>query len=522
MKRIILNGMMGSGKSTVGRLLAEALGWHFVETDAAIELCTGKTISQIFAEEGESVFRKLELEEARRLASCEKCVIATGGGMFTQTEALEALESGSLMVHLSTRPETLAARLSDTSDRPLLENVERQKRLAEIYEKRRAVYEALPVQIDTEGRSPAQVAQMILRRYFASRQPDLIFDRLGKVYVGLNSLRSLSLLLEEVTPVKRALVLADEVLWPLLEADFSTLFSGDWELLPLIIPAGEAQKSLRQAEMLWTRLKELGADRYTPFVAIGGGVVGDLGGFVAATYMRGVPLVQIPTTLLGQIDSGLGGKTAVNFQGVKNLIGSFYQAKLTLLDPIFLLTLPPEEVRSGLAEMLKAGILADPELVAFMEKNAGALQQGALPALEWAIARAAAVKLRIVAEDPYERTGKRIFLNLGHTFAHAIESVSEYGVRHGEAVAMGLVLAARLGEALGKTEPGLAEQFERILNQLGLPTKIPKGNRGKMLDIMKSDKKKKGKKIQFVIPVRIGEPKVVELEDLEIVRNIMT
>ncbi len=323
MKRIILNGMMGSGKSTVGKILAEALGWRFVDTDAKIEKRAGKPISRIFAEDGEAAFRHMELEEARRLAACRNCVVATGGGMFTQPEALKALESDSLVVHLLARPETLAARLSDASDRPLLENVERQKRLAEIYEKRRTVYEALPVQIDTEGKSPARVAQIILRRYFADRQPNLIFDRLGKVCAGLNSLRSLPGLLEEVTPVKRVVVFTDEVLWPLVQDDFSALFSGDWELLPLVIPAGEARKSLEQAEQLWTRLKDLSADRYTPLVVVGGGVVGDLGGFVAATYMRGLPLVQIPTTLLGQVDSGLGGKTAVNFRGVKNLIGSF-------------------------------------------------------------------------------------------------------------------------------------------------------------------------------------------------------
>ncbi len=192
-----------------------------------------------------------------------------------------------------------------------------------------------------------------------------------------------------------------------------------------------------------------------------------------------------------------------------------------MLDPIFLLTLPPEEVRSGLAEMLKAGILADPELVDFMEENAQALQQGALPALEWAIARAAAVKLQIVAEDPYERKGRRILLNLGHTFAHAIESVSEYGIRHGEAVAIGLVLAARLGERLGETEPGLSLKVQGILRELGLPTEPPHGKTEEMLQVMLSDKKKKGKKIQFVIPDKIGEPRVVELGDLAIVGKVL-
>ncbi|GBE26583.1 3-dehydroquinate synthase [bacterium BMS3Bbin03] len=520
-KKILLNGMMGSGKSTVGRLLKEVLGWRFVDTDAEIEKRAGKPISRIFAEEGEPAFRKLELKEARRLAGCFNCVVATGGGMFTQPEALQVLAENSLVVHLAARPETLARRLAAAEDRPLLENVQKRERLEEIYKKRQKIYESLPVQIDTENRSPEQVVQAILRRFFSGQEPELIFDRLGEVYSGLNSFEHLPVLIRKMTPVRKIAVLADDVLWPLVKKDFERLFEEEWERLPLVIPAGEGYKSPEQAESLWTQLKDFGADRYTPFIAIGGGVVGDLGGFVAATYMRGIPLIQIPTTLLGQVDSGLGGKTAINYQGVKNLIGSFYHAALTLLDPLFLLTLPKAEVQSGLSEMLKAGILAEPELVDFMEANASELQQGHLPALEWAVGRAARVKLQIVAEDPRERKGKRIFLNLGHTFAHAIESVSAYGIRHGEAVAIGLILAAKLGESLGKTEPGLSQKLQAILLRLGLPTEPPAGKTEEMLQVMQSDKKKKGKRIQFVIPVKIGEPRVVELEDLGIVRKIL-
>jgi len=521
MKRIVLNGMMGSGKSTVGKLLAEALGWQFVDTDAEIEAREGNSISQIFAEKGEPAFRKLELEEARRLAACEHCVIATGGGFFTQPETLTLLLEESIVVHLAARPETLTRRLAAANDRPLLKNTPKLERLQELYEKRRTIYESLPVQIDTENRTPQQVVQAILRHFFSNQKPERIFDNLGAVYSGLNSFAALPEFLREMTPVRKIAVLADEVFWPLVENDFARIFTEDWDVRPLVIPAGEAHKSLRQAEALWKELRAFGADRYTPFVAIGGGVVGDLGGFVAATYMRGLPLVQIPTTLLGQVDSGLGGKTAVNFEGVKNLIGSFYHAELTLLDPLFLLTLPEAEVRSGLSEMLKAGILADPELVDFMDARADALRAGNLPALEQAIGRAARVKLQIVAEDPRERKGKRIFLNLGHTFAHAIESVSEYGIRHGEAVAVGLVLAAKLGESLGETQQGLAEKIRAILQRLGLPTEPPKGKSKEMLRVMRSDKKKKGNAIQFVIPIKIGEPRVVELEDLTLVGKIL-
>ncbi len=521
MKRIVLNGMMGSGKSTVGKLLANVLGWRFVDTDAEIEARTGKRISKIFAEDGKPAFRKLEIEEARRLAACEMCVIATGGGMFTQPEALETLAEDSLLVHLTALPETLARRLAEAEDRPLLKNAPKQNRLREIYEERRSVYESLPVQIDTENKSPQQVAQAILRRFYEKASSKLIFDKLGRVFSGLNSFLMLPDLLRDLTPVRRLILLTDEVLWPLIKEDVEALFAGEWQIQPLIIPPGEKEKSLKRAEALWAQLKDFGADRHTPFVVVGGGVVGDLGGFVAATYMRGVPLVQIPTTLLGQVDSGLGGKTAVNFRGVKNLVGSFYHAELTLLDPLFLLTLPLAEVRSGLSEMLKAGILADPELVNFMTQQAEALQAGNLPALEWAIGRAAHVKLRIVAEDPRERTGKRILLNLGHTFAHAIESVSAYGIRHGEAVAVGLVLAAQLGEALGETESGLAEKIGSILRRLGLPTEPPAGKTEEMLQNMQSDKKKKGKALQFVLPVKIGEAKIVRLENLAPVRKIL-
>jgi len=261
------------------------------------------------------------------------------------------------------------------------------------------------------------------------------------------------------------------------------------------IPDGEAHKTLQTVAGLYDQFFAAGLDRKSPVLALGGGVVGDQAGFAAATYLRGVPFVQIPTSLLAMVDASVGGKTGVDLPQGKNLVGAFKQPSLVVVDAAVLSTLPGAEFRSGLAEVLKHGIIADPALFA-------ALQQGALPLPEM-IAAAIRVKVDVVQADPFER-GRRAVLNLGHTFGHAFEKLSNFQLRHGEGVAIGMACAARLAANLGHCAPATAEEIIAAIELLDLPTARPDNEPSAVWAAMGADKKKEAGKLRFVLPQAIG------------------
>ncbi len=281
----------------------------------------------------------------------------------------------------------------------------------------------------------------------------------------------------------------------------------------LSVPAGESAKTLDTVSSLWRGFLEAGLDRKSTVVALGGGVVGDMAGFAAATFMRGVDWVAVPTTLLSMVDASLGGKTGFDLPEGKNLIGSFHSPCLVLADPQVLGTLPDVELRSGLAEVVKHGIVADPGL---FDLCAGGLK-AVMNNLPEIIRRAMAVKIKIIEEDPFEK-GSRAALNLGHTVGHAVESVSGYSLRHGEAVSIGMVAEAKLAEYSNIAGQGLTSQIAEVLSALGLPIYIPQGlSKEKLIHAMQFDKKKAGGSVRFALPVRIGSVQVnVEVKDLEL------
>ncbi len=277
------------------------------------------------------------------------------------------------------------------------------------------------------------------------------------------------------------------------------------------IPEGEQFKTLDTVSSVYDQLVEARLDRRSTIFALGGGVVGDLAGFVAATFLRGVPFVQVPTTLLAMVDASIGGKVAVDHPRGKNLIGAFKQPQAVIVDTQTLATLPEEEWRSGLAEVVKHGIIGD---VGLLELLGSKNLKDSVP--DW-IGRAIRVKIDIVARDPYEQ-GERATLNLGHTFGHALEQVSRFEMRHGDAVAIGMVCATRLASRLGECRPELPMQIERILEQLGLPSRIPKSFSTKaIIESMQTDKKRVGKRLRFVLPRAPGDVVIrnhVETEDV--------
>jgi 3-dehydroquinate synthase len=281
---------------------------------------------------------------------------------------------------------------------------------------------------------------------------------------------------------------------------------------PLTIPAGEQFKTLDTVSFLWRGFLGAGLDRKSTIIALGGGVTGDLAGFAAATFMRGIAWVGVPTSLLAMVDSSLGGKTGCDLPEGKNLIGAFHSPRLVLADPNTLSTLPEEELRSGLGEVVKHGIIADPVLFEMCSQGFATVKAN-LPDI---VRRAMAVKIKVIEIDPFER-GLRASLNLGHTIGHAIETTSGYRLRHGEAVAIGMVAEARLAERLGIASPGLSETIAVTLLELGLPVKIPSDLAvADIIHTMGYDKKMSAGVNRFALPVKVGEVRVgVEVENLE-------
>ena len=288
-----------------------------------------------------------------------------------------------------------------------------------------------------------------------------------------------------------------------------------------ILPAGEATKSLEQASRLYDELVQLQADRHTLIVGLGGGVIGDLAGFVAATYARGLPLIMIPTTLLAQVDSSVGGKVGVNHPGAKNMIGAFHQPAGVWIDTQYLGTLPARELRCGLAEVVKYGMIVDAHFFATLEQIAEDVLGREHGAFERIIARCCEIKAHVVAADEREETGLRAILNFGHTIGHAIEAVAGYDgpYKHGEAVAVGMVAESRLAERLGWIEKGdVTDRLVRLLERFGLPTRAPDLDGGRLIEAMFRDKKNRSGAIRFVLPRALGK---VELTDSAAVDDIL-
>ena len=288
------------------------------------------------------------------------------------------------------------------------------------------------------------------------------------------------------------------------------------------VPDGDRAKGLRQAERVYEQLIELGADRQTALLALGGGACCDLTGFVASTYLRGVPLIQVPTTLLAQVDASVGGKTAVNHKLGKNLIGTFYQPKLVWIDPEVLSTLPKRELRCGMAEIIKVAALWDADFFASLEKNAEAVMALDSDLLSEAIARAVGIKDEIVGLDERE-SGLRALLNFGHTLAHAIETVQGYrNLRHGEAVAIGMVFAASVAAQASLAEPDVGRRLRELLARVGLPTELPdiSGQRRAYLEAIRVDKKVRSDKVGFVVLREIGRAEQVQLTPDEVVAGL--
>jgi 3-dehydroquinate synthase len=523
MSHIFLYGPPGTGKSTIGKVLARNLGLPFVDIDRVIESNAGMPITQIMEQQGESTFRDMETSTLKEtvghvsreaspnggsMTGAQDQVIALGGGALLRQENHSFVEAHGTVVLLMAELTALLDRLKNESGkRPLLAGDLREK-LASLLEGRREHYSSFAVQYHVDGRTAFQNALQI-----QTRLGRFHLRAMGKYDVLVQSIGQIGNLFHE-RGLQNPIVVTDENVAKFhAESIVVSLRKAGFTPQVIILPAGEAYKNLETIQRLWHGFLEHGLDRKSTVIALGGGVIGDMSGFAAATYMRGINWVCVPTTLLSMVDASLGGKTGFDLPEGKNLIGAFYPPKLVLADPEVLRTLPERELISGMAEVVKHGIISDPELFEICSHGLECMKDD----LEQIVKRAMAVKINVIEDDPYEK-GFRAALNLGHTVGHAVELVSRFELRHGEAIAIGMVAEAQLAERLTVAGKGLSEAIREVLLNVGLPVQIPEElPRGEILRAMRMDKKKNAKAIRFALPAEIGKVELVDVTDLEMV-----
>jgi len=501
---LFLYGPSGSGKSTTGGLLAQALNMKAIDLDTEIEKRTGRKIPTIFQVDGEDGFRRIEKEVLFSLLATEQnYVLMLGGGTLLDPENRVYVEKAGRVICLRASSEELFKRLSfDVNKRPLLyENLKSD--LGKLLAKRSSHYDSFATQLDTSGFAPEDCVHEI--RILLGRFSISGMGREYPVMIQPGGLNVLGELMRENDLSGPVALVCDSNTGPIYaERCIQSLQKVGYPIKRVEISAGEEYKTIDTISFLWREFLQAGLERGSTVVALGGGVTGDLAGFAAATYLRGIPWVNVPTSLLAMVDSSLGGKTGADLPEGKNLIGAFHSPRLVLTDPEVLATLPAREICNGMAETIKHGVIADPQLFSLCQKmNLNKIDE-TVPL----ISRSVGVKARVITADPYEK-GIRQGLNFGHTVGHGVEKVSNYQIAHGEAVAIGMVAETKLAEKLGIAATGLTEEITTVLKRNGLPVTVPQEiDREQIKAAMGYDKKKSGGQIHFALPERIGKVRV--------------
>jgi shikimate kinase/3-dehydroquinate synthase len=554
---ISLIGFSATGKSTVAGLVAERLGWPSIDSDTAIEEDTNTSVPELLSREGEATFRALESVAVNRILSArgEGLVLSLGGGATLTRGVRMAIAAAGLIVCLEATPATILQRLvatEDQAERPILAGgIDRIRRLKA---ERAALYALADFTAHTDGRAPADIADAIVR--FCREDGDAVLTRPGRAlelseapanlpilldapdasaivraasasypaYVTWGGLDDLGEQVRRATGARRAFVITDrnvQRLWG--ERAISNLKAAGLEVASLALAPGDASKSLEAAATIYDWLGSERAERRDALVALGGGMVGDLTGFIAATYMRGVPFVQVPTSLLAMVDASIGGKTAVNHGQAKNLVGSFYQPRAVIADVALLKTLPRRELVEGFGEVVKHALIRDPELLDLLEARLDEILALDAEITTQVIRRNIQIKAAVVSEDERETGGVREILNYGHTLGHAFETAGDYeSLLHGEAVALGMIAAAAIGERVGVTPSALVERQNRLIERTGLPVKLPAGlDRDRILGALSLDKKVVAGKQRWVLLEAEGRTTIKNDVPVEIVIGVV-
>jgi len=526
-ENIFLVGLMGAGKTTVGRALAKKLNKRFIDSDHEIESRTGASIPVIFEIEGEEGFRRREAEVIRDLTAQQGVILATGGGAVLRPENRAFLKERGTVIYLRAAVNQILQRTSRDKNRPLLQTADPRKRLEDLTREREPLYrEVADLIVETGRPNIAALVQSILDQ-LAERDANASSSMSTPQNTQANS-HTVTLqvdLGERSYPIvigpgrltdsgwckhvagERVAVVTNTTVGPLyLETVRKTLEAAGKRVTSVVLPDGEEEKNWNSLMLIYDALLREQCDRKTTLIALGGGVIGDMTGFAAATYMRGVPFIQIPTTLLAQVDSSVGGKTGINHPLGKNMIGAFYQPQAVVADIDTMNTLPARELSAGLAEVIKHGAIADTRFFDWIEANMAGLLARDAQAITHAVRRSCEIKADVVRQDEREG-GLRAILNFGHTFAHAIESGLGYGEwLHGEAVGCGMVMAADLSQRLGYIDAAAKARLTAVVRAAGLPVTAPDLGAARWLELMQVDKKNEGGKIKFILLKPLGSP----------------
>jgi len=590
---IVITGFSATGKSLVAREVAQRLNWDFIDTDDEVVKLAGKSIDEIFRQDGEGQFRELEREVIRKTCQQRQTVIAIGGGAIVDRQNYELLAENGLLFCLEAKPETIYQRLfqnatygCETEVRPLLATNNPLECIRQLKASRQPYYASVDWTIHTDRLSLSQVAEEVVKgwqllrgafperdssgaapslcsglrltpqndkerrahndiknatgndtptviarhemprqsqEYLAPALPDSARNdkrKTGKditcwvktatqsypVFVGYGLLDKLGEKIKETGLSGAVTVISDETVFSLYGSKVEGMLkNAGFPVSSFAVPPGEESKNINSAIKIYDFLVGQRVERDDILIALGGGMVGDLAGFVAATFLRGMPWIQLPTSLVAMVDASIGGKVGVNHPQGKNLIGAFYQPSFVLADVQTLNTLPDRELTSGWAEVIKYGLSLDKEFFEFLEASADKLIKLEPNAVAQAIARSAAIKAQIVSEDEKER-GRRIILNYGHTIAHGLEAASQYGrFRHGEAVAIGMMGAAKLSQRLGLLSSDVVQRQQSLSQKFGLPVSFSGLNLAEVVRAIELDKKIRAKAIRWVLLTDIGQ-----------------
>ncbi|GBD11627.1 3-dehydroquinate synthase [bacterium HR23] len=529
MPHLILIGFSGTGKSAVGKEVARLLGWEFLDTDQEVVRRAGKSIAQVFAQEGEPTFRALEAQAlADALARPQPTVVAVGGGAVLSPENRQRMAGAGVVVCLEAHPQTILQRLAQAEEevRPLLAGPNPLERITALKAQRQPLYALADWTVHTDHLTVEETAREVVRgweigrRRFAAEAVQeeevsaVVHTSAGPypVYVGWGLISSLGQRLRRMGLASTAYLITDRTVFYAWGRKVQTaLEEAGIPTHIFTFPSGEASKTLDTVRYAYQWLASLKAQRGHLIVALGGGVVGDLAGFVSATYNRGMPFIQVPTTLLAMVDASIGGKTGVDLPEGKNLVGAFYQPRMVLADALTLSTLPARALREGWAEAIKHGLILDASLFRTFEERADALLRLEREVLVPVLRRSMAIKADVVSRDEKETLGLRILLNYGHTVGHALEQATGYTqYLHGEAVAVGMMAEGRISQRLGLLSSEALERQRAVLERFGLPTACVGVDPQAIKAGMAVDKKRAGKGIRWVLLEDIGRAVVRE------------
>ncbi len=519
---IFLIGFSGSGKSAVGSSVAQRLGWTLVDIDAEIVRSQGMPIGDLFSRHGEARFRELERETLASVCKQDRQVVSTGGGVAADPRNRELMQAAGVVVCLEASPETLHRRLkrqaSESSEpevRPMLAGADPLARIRELKAQRQSAYAQADWIVQTDRLDIPDVVEEVVRFWErASAAPSRFPDASSvvrvasgdyPVWVGWGNIATLGERAAGIVSPPAAYVITDAGAFPHGRAAQASLEAAGVPAHILQLPRGESSKALDTVGVIYNWLAGLRATRGDLVVAVGGGVVGDVAGFAAATYLRGMPFVQVPTSMLAMMDSSIGGKTGVDLPEGKNLVGAFHQPKFVLADVGTLSTLPERELVSGWAEAIKHGLILDEPLLTTFEEQSAEIKALDRDSATDAIRRSIAVKAEVVSRDEKETLGIRTLLNYGHTIGHALEAATGYTTfLHGEAVSIGMMGAADIGMHMGLLSGDAVERQRRVLKDFGLPLTCGPIDVEELHSAMRMDKKTEGTSIRWVLLDGIG------------------